>query len=552
MKKFLPILSLFAIALSGCKVINSGYHPSSGDTSPNTGSNTNTGTSTDTGTSDTNTNTQTTDTSTERTGTVEVKLAGINDFHGHIEEEGNIVGLAKMATYIKSKKSEGALVLNSGDMWQETFLASECKGTIISKAFRTSGVDVNTLGNHDFDWGVDAIRLNEQAEYFGELTLGANIMSYPKNGNSWTKADLGKEYKTFVLNEGTDKEVKVGVVGIIGKDQLTSITSKFVEDYVFLEHNQVIKDVSTKLRKQEGCDIVVASCHTPANQLDDSLFDKDSNGKRKYIDAAFCAHDHSLYSSSVNGAPVIEAQSYGKYGAEVSLTFNLDTGKVEDSSYKNVQLSSLKLKEDPEVKADVDALVKECGEKGDTVYGTVTSYFSKDNIGRWQAQCAAEKASELGVNVDYVIVNSARAYLQSGTVNHYKMYETHPFVNDLYVVRVSMSDVYGEIYNYSNPFYRVTKNALEDNRNKYVTILVYNYLLFHVSVNNDTYEKKYNYFYSLNTSGEVPTLFTDNLGNKLNVLDLTIKDLQKKGTIDPANYEQNSWRNSKDLLTAAQ
>ena len=132
------------------------------------------------------------------------------------------------------------------------------------------------------------------------------------------------------------------------------------------------------------------------------------------------------------------------------------------------------------------------------------------------------------------------------------MYENHPFINDLYVVRVSMSDVYGEIYNYSNPFYRVTKNALEDNRNKYVTILVYNYLLFHVSVNNDTYEKKYNYFYSLNTSGEVPTLFTDNLGNKLNVLDLTIKDLQKKGTIDPANYEQNSWRNSKDLLTVAQ
>ena len=174
MKKFLPILSLFAIALSGCKVINSGYHPSSSNTNTNTGTSSDT-TSIDGGSSETNTdtssNTQTTDTSTERTGTVEVKLAGINDFHGHIEEEGNIVGLAKMATYIKSKKSEGALVLNSGDMWQETFLASECKGTVISKAFRTSGVDVNTLGNHDFDWGVDAIRLNEQAEYLRKKYL---------------------------------------------------------------------------------------------------------------------------------------------------------------------------------------------------------------------------------------------------------------------------------------------------------------------------------------------------------------------------------------------
>ena len=596
MKKTIPLLSILVMALSSCSFVEGfvegvnkdNSRNSTSDTSLNTDSgSTNTGTSSDSSTSsagssqdsessnndsttsdtsststtdtsttsssDTSTTTSTSsDTSTtHRSGVVSVKFAGINDFHGHIEEEGDMVGLAKMSTYIKSKKSEGAIFCNSGDMWQETFLSSECRGTIISKAFRNAGVDVNTLGNHDFDWGVGAIRLNEQAEYFNEATLGANIMSYPKTGSSWTKSDLGKEYKTFVINKGTDQEVKIGVVGIIGKDQLTSITSKYVQDYVFVDHNDTIKNVATKLRQQEKCDIVVASCHTPANQLDDSLFELDGNGKRKYIDGAFTAHDHAMYADTVYNAPVLEAQSYGRYGSEFTLAFNLDSGKVEQVQYENVKLANLSLKEDAAVKTEVDALVAECDKKGNTEYGSVTGTFSKSNIGRWQAQCAAEKAAELGINIDYSIVNSARASLYRGKVNHYKMFETHPFINELYVVKVSMKDVYGEIYTYDNPFYRVTTKALENDSSKYVTILVYDYLLFHVSVNDTTYEKRYNYFSSLNTSGQVPTVLTDKDGTKINVLDLTINDLKKKGSINPSDYNTSNWHNSNEYLTTA-
>ena len=156
-------------------------------------------------------------------------------------------------------------------MWQETFLSSECKGTIISKAFKEAGVDVNTLGNHDFDWSVDAIRLNESVEGFNEEMLGANIVNYPKTTSTWTKSDLGKEFKTFVYNQGLPNEIKVGVVGVIGKDQITSITSKMVENYVFYDHNETIKNVSTKLRSEEGCDVVIGTPGRLLNYLDRGL-----------------------------------------------------------------------------------------------------------------------------------------------------------------------------------------------------------------------------------------------------------------------------------------
>ena len=225
MKKInlLAILSVFL--MTSCNTIAT--FPSNSDSSSNTTSGTQITDTTSTSNSTSTTLTTSTSSSTssgEYEKVVPLKFAGFNDFHGAIEETGNSVGLSKLVTYIKQKKSEGAIICNSGDMWQETFLSSECKGTIISKAFKEAGVDVNTLGNHDFDWSVDAIRLNESIEGFNEEMLGANIVNYPKTTSTWTKSDLGKEYKTFVYNQGLPNEIKVGVVEVIGKDQITSIT----------------------------------------------------------------------------------------------------------------------------------------------------------------------------------------------------------------------------------------------------------------------------------------------------------------------------------------
>lgn len=553
MKKInlLAILSVFL--MTSCNTIAT--FPSNSDSSSNTTSGTQITTTTSTSNSTSTTLTTSTSSSTsggEYEKVVPLKFAGFNDFHGAIEETGNSVGLSKLVTYIKQKKSEGAIICNSGDMWQETFLSSECKGTIISKAFKEAGVDVNTLGNHDFDWSVDAIRLNESVEGFNEEMLGANIVNYPKTTSTWTKSDLGKEYKTFVYNQGLPNEIKVGVVGVIGKDQITSITSKMVENYVFYDHNETIKNVSTKLRSEEGCDVVIASCHTPCGQLDSSLFDYDANGQRKYIDGAFCAHDHSLESLSINDAPIMEASCRGQYMSEFTLYYNVETNKVESSTQNNVFLADLNLKEDEQTKALVDSFASTCNELGNTVYGQISGYMDRTTIGRWQAQCAAEKATELGINIDFAVVNSARSSLKAGSINHYDMHETHPFINELYVVQVTGGDLYNEIYKYSNPFYRLTTKSLSENSTEKFNILIYNYLLFHVKVNDTTYEKTYDYFPSLTNSEYEPYILKDASGDKINVLDLTIKDLQNKGTIDPISYSENSWHNTKSMLTEQQ
>ena len=81
---------------------------------------------------------------------------------------------------------------------------------------------------------------------------------------------------------------------------------------------------------------------------------------------------------------------------------------------------------------------------------------------------------------------------------------------------------------------------------------MYNNLMNGAVIINYTSEKTYDYFPSLTNSEYEPYILKDASNNKINVLDLTIKDLQNKGTIDPISYSENSWHNTRSMLTEQQ
>ena len=86
-------------------------------------------------------------------------------------------------------------------------------------------------------------------------------------------------------------------------------------------------------------------------------------------------------------------------------------------------------------------------------------------------------------------------------------------------------------------------------QNSYKTGQFHFYLIYSIW---RAYEKTYDYFPSLTNSEYEPYILKDASNNKINVLDLTIKDLQNKGTIDPTSYSENSWHNTRSMLTEQQ
>ena len=413
-------------------------------------------------------------------------------------------------------------------MWQGSFIANYTRGHLISSTFREIGFDAYTLGNPDLDWGVEVAIENEAPEYLGQKILAANVYDYPKTGSTWTKSDFGDVSRVVTYKPGTADEVKVGIIGVIGSSQFSSITASNTADFVFLNPTNIVNTEADRLRSEEGCDVVVASYHAGQADVDTAV--------TSHVDAIFCGHTHRGESKEVNGVPFIQGAAYGQNASEVRLLLNRSEGTVSAENYQNVALANLSLSED---EATVQALLdlQESPDVYDKLHvslGYTDSYFTNTtNLAMYQERVTAEKAESLGYEFDYCMFNQARASMRSGPTTYSDIFMSHPFLNSLYIARVSGADLINEAsYNYL--YLNNGAPIPTDSSSVYYTVLVYDYLLFHNKLNN-SYQKIRDYFPSFETSGFTPELVM-NGDIKLTVVDAMVEDYQARGTIYPSDY----------------
>lgn len=424
---------------------------------------------------------------------IPVNFTAINDFHGQLDESTGEyrVGIAKMASYLKDRKAKGDVLISSGDNYQGSYLCHLDKGKFVSEVFKDIGFDAYTIGNHEFDWGVSYILQNEA--YLGEPFLGANIYNYPKD-SEWTKASLGKEYKIVKLYENTPYEVKIGIIGVIGRNQITSITSTYTTDYIFLNPTQIVKDIATTLKEDEGCDVVVASYHE--DEADESI--------ASYVDAVFEAHTHTFQEDIVDGVPFLQAGAYSRGVSSVSFSFNKEDGTLTLKDYGNSYLAQMDLEPDPEVQDALNELKAAHASEFVDVIGTnaTGTSISSYNMSKFYAKISYERAKieQPTYDIKGCIYNVSRRDLKSGDFTYSDLFETHPFLNGIYILSASDKDISNQIslsYGYMDPSFVSTGSA-----STYHDVLAFDYNGFHIGVNS-SYEKYYNNFPSAFSSGAV-------------------------------------------------
>jgi len=300
------ILAITILLLSSCVNPSGSSSEVSGDTSSNsshdTSNNSSSDTSSNTGSNtsgDTNSDTSSHSGSDRPTsGTEVVDFYAINDFHGAISPDAYFgePGLARVATYLKDKKDDkpdNTVIISSGDMYQGSYDAYHNRGRVVTESMNEIGFDSMTIGNHEFDWGTADILDNVGWADFP--LLGANIMEYP---NTSVKSSIGEEYA--IIERGF---LKIGIIGVIGQGQITSINSRYMQNLYFEEPTQIIKDLSVELREEQEVDIVVLSIHAGQYEVDYSIPEGD------YVDAVFCSHTHRVEQQVVNGVPFIQGGS---------------------------------------------------------------------------------------------------------------------------------------------------------------------------------------------------------------------------------------------------
>ena len=460
-----------------------------------------------------------------------VDLYAINDFHG---EWGK---MAQVSGYLFQQKTLGnTLLINSGDMFQGSMESNSNFGALLAACMDDTGFDAFTYGNHEFDWGLDNLRAlasSSKTPY-----LGANIYNWDRRDGWGELADFAKEYVIRDLDNG----LKVGIIGVIGKDQITSISSQLVQTIGFKDPKEVVPALSDKLRNELNCDVVVVSAHTGQ----DTFLKDYSWDITKYADAVFCAHSHQEESTVKNGVPFIQGASYGRYVSEVKLTVD-GNGNVTCDNFSNIPFSS-SWPNKVTVQDKIDNSNANIKEEANKVLGTLEGGYlnSATGVPRLVAHAIAEYAQKnySQYPIELAMVNNARNSLGKGNITYTALYEAVPFDNVVYIAKVSGRDLLKEAGYDAQSVWRVTGNKIENSSSKYYYIAVIDYLLFH----QDT-DRNYNYFPSAFTSGFDPVPMTKQGVDAYNYRLITRDFLLSKGTIDFATYTYDNDNTNKSKLS---
>ena len=409
-----------------------------------------------------------------------IKMYGINDFHGAIIPNGYEGGIVKIGSFFKEKKAEqNTLLINSGDYWQGSVESNYNYGKLLTQIMNYIEFDCFTIGNHEFDWGQKYIyenrKLKDEVTSYQTPFLSSNIYKYDINTDKTLEfADFGEKYVIRTLENG----LKVGIIGVIGSSQITSILSSYVDDITFINPINVIKDLSDELRTEHNVDVVIASVHSSQDDvLSKGITDISGVSNKRYVDAVFCAHTHKNEVSIENGVPFVQAAYNGRSYGEIELNVT-PQGEISVKTYKSIYSSNINVSLDFKLQTMVNEAKSQSDELGNKFLSESDGkLYSNDSLMNLVTTAMYYEAQRQGYDVQYAITNNGRDDLASGTITYSKLYKSLPFDNEVYIMDVPGSKLKAELGYDNIKMYRADKNAISTS--KTYRIAVIDYLALH-------------------------------------------------------------------------
>lgn len=246
-------------------------------------------------------------------------------------------GVARRATLVKRIRRENpnTLLVDAGDVMQGTPYFNFYRGEVEYKAMSAIGYDAGTLGNHEFDNGVEA--LADALKFADFDVVSAN---YDVRGTV-----LEARVKPYVVK--TPAGIRVGLFGL-GISPVGLITPANFKGVTYLDPVVAARDVVKTLREKERCALVVCMSHLgyygatrPQAQSGDTLVASQVDG----IDFIAGGHTHTFMKQPVKQKQPCGAETLifqvGKSGINVGrVDFTFRTGKLIAASGRLVGLRS--------------------------------------------------------------------------------------------------------------------------------------------------------------------------------------------------------------------
>ncbi len=208
-----------------------------------------------------------------------------NDTHSQVEPKDNGQGgyARRMGLIAQERKADPNLLLvDAGDFSQGTPYFNFFHGRVELDAMNRMGYDAATLGNHEFDNGLDTL-----AEVLKTAQFPIVCANYDFTGTAME--GMTKPY--VIVNKGG---LKIGIFGL-GCNPKGIISDKNFEPAKYLEPYPVAQATADTLRAQ-GCEVVVCLSHLGTLGKDcEDVCDSAMVSCTRGIDAVIGGHTHKIY-----------------------------------------------------------------------------------------------------------------------------------------------------------------------------------------------------------------------------------------------------------------
>ncbi|SEN70735.1 2',3'-cyclic-nucleotide 2'-phosphodiesterase / 3'-nucleotidase / 5'-nucleotidase [Mesobacillus persicus] len=389
---------------------------------------------------------------------VKVQLLGLNDLHGQLdtvtkvgEQLAGHIEYTAAALKQEEATNPNTLILHSGDMVGGSPLISalfQDEPTI--EILEEIGFDAGTLGNHEFDEGIDELNRMINGGEHPNGTAGYDGIDFPMvAANAYDTRDgqlITNPYT--VLETGGEK---IGVIGVVTQETPEMIVRKGNETLEITDEVEAINKYTAEL-KEQGVEAIVVLAHNPATQtgytdrFDASRIAEQVNDE---VDVIFAAHNHVSVNRLVDNKLIVQAYSYGSAFSDVDLEIDPLTGDIysKTAEIKTVFqkdytpdlgvaaiMDKYEAKVEP-IKAQVVGQSVSTLEKG---YPTVTREFGDLALGNLIAD-----GMKVAMDSDFALMNGGgvRSPLEAGEVTYGDLFSVQPFGNVLNKVNLSGADL---------------------------------------------------------------------------------------------------------------
>ena len=255
--------------------------------------------------------------------TKKITILHTNDVHSQIDpfpvdhpRNPNMGGAARRAAIIENirKEEEHVLLLDAGDIFQGTPYFNYYGGELEFKLMSMMQYDLATIGNHDFDNGIEGLYAQLPHAQFEFVSANYDFKNTVLDSHV-------KPYKIF--NKGG---IKIGVFGL-GIELEGLVDKKAYKETVYHNPIEVAQDMARILKHNKKCDLVICLSHLGFSYKNEpnKVSDLDLAKKTKDIDLIIGGHTHTFLEK-----PVIQKNSEGK---EVMINqvgcYGINLGRVD-------------------------------------------------------------------------------------------------------------------------------------------------------------------------------------------------------------------------------